>query len=437
MYSKYLITRKIAEQSNVIPIYILYFEKSFNFKEAQAITIETLDDIKFKFLNLSEQDYWSEVRNLFPTDKNETYFNNGTLGVQSNYVLNAVISDMRNNAINGAKTDYKGEGPNLLSGYDPYESIRTKLGKVINCNFKEISLIQNATFGMNFVAHGLDLKKGDEVINTDQEHGGGFAAWRQLAKRKGIVYKQAVMPVPANDKQEIIDSILSQVTKNTKVIAIPHVISVYGTVMPIKEICDFARSKEIFTVIDGAQAVGQIDVDLKGLNCDAYYSSLHKWLLSPPGSGILYLDEKISGDIWPTLSSYNWDNKEDKGFSLQQSGTGNPSLRVGLEASIDFFNMIGKDKWLGRVKELGKYLRDGLKELDNVQIVSSHNEELCAGLTTYKVEGSTGPELQKTLWDRERLQPRSVGKELMRHSVHIYNQKSEIDRTFEVIRSLS
>ena len=115
---------------------------------------ETLDDLKFKFLNLSEQDYWSEVRNLFPTDKNDTYFNNGTLGVQSNYVLNAVISDMRNNAINGAKTDYKGEGPNLLSGYDPYESIRTKLGKVINCNFKEISLIQNATFGINFVAHG-------------------------------------------------------------------------------------------------------------------------------------------------------------------------------------------------------------------------------------------------------------------------------------------
>ncbi|GIR26899.1 MAG: hypothetical protein CM15mP41_0850 [Flammeovirgaceae bacterium] len=164
----------------------------------------------------SDQTYWSEVRNLFPTDKNDTYFNNGTLGVQSNYVLNAVISDMRNNGINGAKTDYKGEGPNLLSGYDPYESIRTKLGKLLNCNFKELSLIQNATFGMNFVAHGLDLKKGDEVINTDQEHGGGYAAWKQLAKRKGIIYKQAVMPVPANDKQEIIDSVIGQVTKIQK-----------------------------------------------------------------------------------------------------------------------------------------------------------------------------------------------------------------------------
>ena len=73
------------------------------------------------------------------------------------------------------------------------------------------------------------------------------------------------MPVPANDKQEIIDSVLGQVTRKTKVIAIPHIISVYGTVMPIAEICDFARKNGIFTVIDGAQAVGQINVDQKSL----------------------------------------------------------------------------------------------------------------------------------------------------------------------------
>ena len=397
---------------------------------------ERLDDLKFKFLNLSEQDYWSEVRNLFPTDNNDTYFNNGTLGVQSKHVLNSVISDMRNNAVNCAKTHYKGEGPNLLAGYDPYKSIRQKLGKILNCDYKELSLIQNATFGMNFVANGLDLNKGDEVINTNQEHGGGFAAWRQMAKRKGVIYKQAIMPVPANKKQDILDAVFKEVTKKTKVIAIPHIISVYGTIMPIKEICQYAREKGIFTVIDGAQSVGQVDVNLKELKCDAYYSSLHKWLLSPPGSGILYLDESISQNIWPTLSSYNWDNKEDKGFSLQQSGTGNPSLRVGLDASIDFFNMIGRDRWFGRIKDLGRYLRNGLKTMNNVEIVSSHNEELCAGLTTYKVKNISGPDLQKLLWDKEKLQPRSVGKELLRHSVHIYNNESEIDRTFSVIKSV-
>ena len=244
------------------------------------------------------------------------------------------------------------------------------------------------------------------------------------------------MPVPANKKQDILDAVFKEVTKKTKVIAIPHIISVYGTIMPIKEICQYAREKGIFTVIDGAQSVGQVDVNLKELKCDAYYSSLHKWLLSPPGSGILYLDESISQNIWPTLSSYNWDNKEDKGFSLQQSGTGNPSLRVGLDASIDFFNMIGRDRWFGRIKDLGRYLRNGLKTMNNVEIVSSHNEELCAGLTTYKVKNISGPDLQKLLWDKEKLQPRSVGKELLRHSVHIYNNESEIDRTFSVIKSV-
>jgi selenocysteine lyase/cysteine desulfurase len=289
---------------------------------------------------------------------------------------------------------------------------------------------------MNFVANGLDLKKGDEVINTDQEHGGGFAAWRQLAKRKGIVYKQAHIPVPVNSKEEIVNSVVSLITKKTKLIAVPHIVSVYGTVMPIKEICAIAKSKGIFTVIDGAQTVGQIDVNVKNLGCDAYYSSLHKWLLSPAGNGILYLDKSISSTIWATLSSYNWDNNTDIGFKLQQSGTGNPSLLVGLDASLDFFNMIGKDKWLNRIKFLGKFLRDNLKTLDNVDLISSSNEILCAGLTTYKVEGVTGPELQKVMWDKERLQPRSVGKELLRHSVHIYNSEDEISRAIEVIKNI-
>ena len=146
-------------------------------------------------LSKEGKEFWADVKNLFPTDKNDTYFNNGTLGVQSNYVLNSVINDMRNNAINGAKTDYKGEGPNLLAGYDPYLNIREKLGLILNCDYKEISLIQNATFGMNFVAHGLNLERGDEVINTNQEHGGGYAAWKQLEKRKGIVYKLSLIHI--------------------------------------------------------------------------------------------------------------------------------------------------------------------------------------------------------------------------------------------------
>lgn len=381
--------------------------------------------------------YWKSVRKQFPLKEGQTYFNNGTMGPTPGYVLDKMMHHMLHYSVEAATIDYKNDsGPMLLSGYFPYEELRTKLAKIINCHFQEISLTQNATFGMNYVGMGLELKPGDELLNTNQEHGGGFGAWQLLAKRKGCVYKQAILPEPANDPQEIVDVIFKQVTKKTKVIAIPHIVSGYGTVLPVKEICQKAKYRGIFTVLDGAQCVGQIPVDLKDIGCDAYYSSLHKWLLAPAGSGLLYINKDVASNIWSTIASYNWDNQEDHGFRLMQNGTGNAGLLAGYDAAVDFFNTIGAEQWLGRIKELGMYLREGLKQIPHVIIYSSTNEEMAAGITTYGVAGISGPDLQKTMWEKERLQPRSVGDKVIRHSVHIYNSKEEIDRALRILESL-
>lgn len=384
------------------------------------------------------EEYWKMVRKQFALKEGQAYFNNGTMGPAPNYTLSRMMDHMTHWARHAAEVDYKnGSGPELLSGYFPYVELREKLGKVINADYKEISLTQNATFGMNFVGMGLDLKKGDELLNTNQEHGGGFAAWQLLAKRKGCVYKQATMPVPANDPQEVFDAIFKEVTKKTKVIAVPHIISAWGVVMPVKEICAEARKRGIFTILDGAQCVGHVKVDVKDIGCDAYYSSLHKWLLAPPGCGLLYIRNEVVSDIWATIPSYNWENTDDHGFRLMQNGTGNPGLIEGYDAAVDFYNTIGEERWLGRIKELGDHLRTGLKEFDHVSIHSSTHPDMCAGITTYAVEGMSGPELQKTMWERERLQPRSVGADLLRHSVHIYNSKEEINKALKVISTLA
>ncbi len=382
--------------------------------------------------------YWKSIRKQFPLKEGQTYFNNGTMGPTPGYVLDKMMHHMLHYNVEAATIDYKNNtGPELLTGYFPYEELRKKLSKIINCDFKEISLTQNATFGMNYVGMGLDLKMGDELLNTNQEHGGGFGAWQLLAKRKGCVYKQATLPEPANDPQEVVEAIFKEVTPKTKVIAIPHIVSGYGTVLPVKEICQEAKKRGIFTVLDGAQCVGHIPVDVKDIGCDAYYSSLHKWLLAPAGSGLLYINKEVAGDIWSTIASYNWDNQEDHGFRLMQNGTGNAGLLAGYDAAVDFFNTIGAENWLGRIKELGMYLRDGLKQIPHVTIYSSTNEEMAAGITTYGIAGISGPDLQKTMWERERLQPRSVGEKMIRHSVHIYNSKEEIDRALQVVESLA
>ncbi|MBQ4915115.1 aminotransferase class V-fold PLP-dependent enzyme [Maribacter sp. MMG018] len=407
---------------------------------APLISFDTHKKWSLAPLKTTEVDdaYWKTVRKQFPLKEGATYFNNGTMGPTSGYALDRMVHHMLHYNIEAATIDYKnGSGPELLTGYFPYTELRTKLANIINCDYKEVSLVQNATFGMNYVGMGLDLKQGDELLNTNQEHGGGFGAWQLLAKRKGCVYKQAILPEPANDPEAVFNAIFKEVTAKTKVIAIPHIVSGYGTVMPVKAICEEAKKRGIFTVLDGAQCVGHIPVDVKDIGCDAYYSSLHKWLLAPAGSGLLYVNNNIASTIWSTIASYNWDNQEDHGFRLMQNGTGNAGLMEGYNAAVDFFNTIGAENWLGRIKELGMYLRDGLKKMPHVTIYSSTNEEMAAGITSYGVKGYSGPDLQKIMWEREKLQPRSVGNKMIRHSVHIYNSKEEIDKALQIVQSLA
>jgi selenocysteine lyase/cysteine desulfurase len=384
---------------------------------------------------LSGEDYWQALRSEFPMPADEVYFNTGTMGAQPTRVLNAVIDNMRGNAVDIAKCDYQGNGPLLLQGYQGFDGLRQKIAQLINADdFKEIALTQNATMGMNYISGGLDFRPGDEFINTNQEHGGGFGGWRTAAKRYGLTYKEASIPVPANDPQEIFDNIFALVTPKTRVIAVPHILSVYGVILPVKAICAEARRRGIFTIIDGAQGVGHVKVDVQDIGCDAYYSSLHKWLLAPAGNGILYIRKEVVDEVWTVAASYQWDNTDDHGLRLTQRGTGNVSLIVGLEAAVDFHNEIGSEKVINRIKELGDYLRAGLQEIDKVKIVSSVHPEMCAGITTYLVEGISPVDLQNEMWKRHKLQPRAAGKAGLRQSTHIYNQKEEIDQALGVIR---
>ncbi len=388
------------------------------------------------FPERNDPEYWKLIRKMFPLPEDEVYFNTGTLGIQPTMVLNSVLNDMRQNMATAAQCDYAGNGPLLLSGYNEELQIRTKLAKLINADTQEISLTQNATMSMNFISGGLDLKEGDEIINTNFEHPGGKCGWELMAKRKGVVIKQVDIPVPANDPGEIVDRFIKQITPKTRVVAMAHIVSGFGLILPVKEINYEAKKRGIFTIFDGAHSIGHIPLDMKDIGCDAYYSSPHKWLLAPAGNGILYVKNDVYDQIWTTIASSQWDNHADNGYRLTQRGTGNPSLLVGLDKAIDFHNTIGPEKVYKRIKYLGDFLREGLKKINKVKINSSVHPNMCAGITTYGVEGKTGLEVQNEMWNRKKLQPRAVGANGIRHSTHIYNSIEEIESGLKIIRDL-
>ncbi len=383
--------------------------------------------------------YWSWIRRQFSIPPDEAYFNTGTLGACPLPVLNAVIDSMREMEKSIARYDYRAEHPEYIAGYRPQEDLRQKAGAILNASAAEIALVQNATMAINFIASGLDLKPGDEVLLTDQEHPGALGPWDLRAKRQGIVVKQLPIPVPTPDPPTVLKIFADALGPRTRVIAVPHVTSRYGIVLPVRQICDLGRSHSVFTLVDGAQAVGQMRVDVKSIGCDAYAASPHKWLLAPPGNGLLYVRQDREKDIWATLASAHWNDYAPATglFRLMQFGTANDALLDGLNAALDFYLRIGPEKIEQRTLTLAGSLRNGLQQIKGVTISSPTHPALAGAIVTYGVAGLTGAQLQDELWSRRKLRVRSQSGPLVRQSVHYYNSPEEIQATLDVVRLLA
>lgn len=405
---------------------------------AAAAGATTVRATQFAWPAETDPRYWDKLRRHFFLPEDEAFLNTATLGSPPRVVLETMADHMRKLAGTIARWDYKPDRPNWFTGYSPEDPLREKLARLIHAERDEIALVQNATMGMSFIAAGLDLAPGDEILQTDQEHIGSKSGWEMLQKRRGVAWKTVAIPVPANDPHEIVRLVEAAITPHTKVIAWPHVTSALGTVMPVREICALARERGIFTVLDGAQAIGQIPVDVHAIGCDAYLGSPHKWLLAPAGNGFLVVRRHAAGRVWTTLASGEWANEKDAGYRLQQRGTGNLSLLVGLDAAIDFHLRVGPERWFARVQQLGDYLRARLADTPGAVIASSTHPAMCAGMTTWKLEGHPPYAMVDAIWAQARIRPRAVSEVWgMRTSTTVYNSEREIDRLIEAARAVA
>jgi isopenicillin-N epimerase len=378
--------------------------------------------------------YWSRVRDQFMLARDKVYFNNGTIGAMPRVVFERTVEHLRKMAVDIADWDYR--GTEWIGGYGSMAEIRGKAARLLHADIKEVAVTENVTAAMSYVAAGLDLEPGSEILISDQEHPGGQSPWLNAAKRRNGEVKKIELPKPAHSPDEILDLVRKAFTPRTRVLAISHVITGSGAILPAKEICAEARARGIFTVLDGAQSVGHIPVDVHDLGCDAYVGCFHKWIMAPAGNGFLYVRKDRAKDIWSSLSSSNWNNHDDDGLRFSQRGTGSLSLLIGAEAAIDFHFDLGPERVQQRIKYLGDYLRDGLRRIPKVKIYSPSDPAMCAGITVYGVEGVTGAKLQDEMWNRARLRPRASGGIGVRHCTHIFNSPEEIDQALRVVRAL-
>jgi isopenicillin-N epimerase len=219
---------------------------------------------------------------------------------------------------------------------------RMALAAYVGARPEDIVFVHNATFGVNVVARALDLQPGDEVLTTTHEYGACSNAWELVCAQRGARYVRQPLAWPFGDEAQLIEELWQAVTPATKVLYFSHITSPTALTLPVAALCRRARAAGILTVIDGAHAPGQVDIDLATLDADIYTGNLHKWLCAPKGAGFLWVRPALQAQITPLVVSWGYGPErttfEESDFisAHQWQGTDDISAYLSVPAAIQF-----------------------------------------------------------------------------------------------------
>lgn len=377
-------------------------------------------------------------------NQNIIYLDNGATSLKPK-VISQSISDYYNNYSANA---HRGDYDLSLKVDSKYEETRKLVKDFINAKTtKEIIFTSGATDSLNKIIFGFFknyLKTNDEVLLTKSEHASNILPWFELADELNI----KINYIPLENLEVTLDNVKRSITPNTKVISIAHITNVVGDIRPIKEIISYAHSKGILVVVDGAQSVAHMQVDVQKLDIDFLAFSAHK-MLGPTGVGVLYGKEELLNNMHPIIfgggmnASFQFDGTRiyNDTPTCFEAGTPNIAGVIGLGEAIKYLNNIGMDKITNYEHNLKKYAISKLKTINDIII---YNENSQSGIITFNIKNIFAQDLAIYLNKYNiciragnhcaKILNEDLGiKNTCRISLYFYNTKEEIDYLVKVL----
>lgn len=265
----------------------------------------------------------------FMLDDDVVFLNHGSFGACPRPVFDVHLAWQRQLERQPVEFIMRRTGPLL-------DAARSQLASLVNVQPTDLSFVVNATSSLNVVARSLALKPGDEIMTTDLEYGALDLTWSHLCQKAGASYEIQHIPVPFTTPEAIVDALWEGVTHRTRVIFLSHITSATAVILPVEAICARARTDGILTIIDGAHAPGQIQLDLTGIGADVYAGNCHKWLCGPKGSAFLHV--RPEHQPWIESLTIGWGWREGYTFLTrnQEQGTRDIAAFLAVPRAIDF-----------------------------------------------------------------------------------------------------
>lgn len=391
-----------------------------------------------------------KIRKDFPMIQNNpdlVYLDSAATSLKPQCVIDAVVDFYTKHTSNVHRGDYRVAEKNDKL----YDGTRNLVAELIHCDKDEVVYTHNVSHSLNQIAFGLKpmLKKGDTVLITYAEHASNVLPWFALQKEIGINIEYIETDEEANIT---IDTFKKAMHEGVKVVSVAEVTNVLGSIQPIKEMCEIAHSYGAYMIVDGAQSVPHMKVDVKDLDVDFLGFSAHK-MCGPSGVGILYGKKKLLDAMEPVFYGGDMNARFNKDGEMLlkdtpvkfEAGTPNIEGVIGTGAAIQYLLSIGLDNIHEYEKELRAYAIEKLSQLDNIEIINPNNlygpidfnakgvfaQDAAGFLASKNIAVRSGNHCAKILHNIIHTD------QSIRASLYFYNTKEEIDRFVEACKEIT
>ena len=362
------------------------------------------------------------------------HFNNAGSSLPPDVVVDTVISYLTEEAMHGGYETEAKYSPQL-------ERVYTLIARLLNARADEIAIVENASTAWHIAFNGIDFQRGDEVITSEMEYTTNMIGFLNLKKSHGIQIEVVPNDAKGNFSMPAFEEL---VTSRTKLIAITHIPSTAGNILPVEEIGKVARRQGILYLVDACQSAGHIPLDVEAIGCDMLAVTGRKYLRAPRGTGFLYVRKEVQDRLRPLFvdgHSVDWVSQENfkvrddaRRFELYEK---NRALVLGLGAAVEYALGVGMDRIADRIQMLATMLRRHLATIDGVT-VHDRGDRL-SGIVTFSVD-DLGSEVVKERLAEKKINV-TIGKavstlvymnrrhldSVVRASVHYYNTEEEIE----------
>ena len=313
--------------------------------------------------------------------------------------------------------------------------VKRQLAEFAGVGEDEIVVTRNTTEALDTVILGLKMEKGDEAIMTDQDYLSMVEAFEQKAKRYGTVNKMISLPLHPKSDQEIIDVYEGAITKKTKVMLVTHLINLTGQVLPVRKLCEMAHSHGVEVICDSAHAFAQLDFKIPDLDCDYLGTSLHKWLCTPLGAGMLYVKRGKVHKVWPLFGDNSY--AEDDIRKFEHIGTQPVHTHQAISNAIRFHQTIGAERKEKRLKTLRKYWTDEVAKLSKVKLNMPLEDNRSSALGNLSIEGYSPDQLSQYFYEKHGIFTVAINRKTVhgvRVTPHLYTRFDDLDRFIKAVR---